>query len=152
MKQFILFLICTLWVPIFAFSQTCVKVDSVFVTAKVRELGNRDIKFGIKQIAEDYLSEKYCLSPDGASIWVEVYYFGIPKNTLRIAGVEKTEQITQVGVRLHYNKMKYEGIGESATEVRTMLLEVQEGQMPFEKMTVSSALKKGLAEAINKLP
>ncbi len=140
-------------IPSFSFAQeTCVKVDSVFVTAKVRELGSRDIKFGIKQIAEDYLSEKYCLSPEGASIWVEVYYFGIPKNTLRIAGVEKTEQITQVGVRLHYKGSKYDGIGESATEVRTMLLEVQEGQMPFEKMTVSSALKKGLAEAILKLP
>lgn len=141
-----------LLLPIFAQAQECVKVDSVFVTAKVRELGNRDIRFGIKQITEDYLSEKYCLSPSGESIWVEVYYFGIPKTTIRVIGVEKTNQITQVGVRLHYKKQKYEGIGESDTEIRAVMIEIKEGQMPFEKMTVSNALKKAIAEAITKLP
>jgi hypothetical protein len=140
------------FLPIFTFGQTCVKVDSIYSTAKVRELGNRNIKFGIKQIAEDYLSEKYCLSPTGESIWVEVYYFGLPKKTLRIAGVEKTDQITQVGIRLYYRGVKYDGRGESETEIRAMLLEVQEGSIPFEKMTVSSAIKKAIGEAISKLP
>lgn len=140
------------FLPIFAFGQTCIKVDSIYSTAKVRELGNRNIKFGIKQIAEDYLSEKYCLSPTGESIWVEVYYFGLPKKTLRIAGVEKTDQITQVGIRLYYKGVKYDGRGESETEIRAMLLEVQEGSIPFEKMTVSSAIKKAIGEAILKLP
>jgi hypothetical protein len=140
------------FLPIFTFGQTCVKVDSIYSTAKVRELGNRNIKFGIKQIAEDYLSEKYCLSPTGESIWVEVYYFGLPKKTLRIAGVEKTDQITQVGIRLYYKGVKYDGRGESETEIRAMLLEVQEGSIPFEKMTVSSAIKKAIGEAISKLP
>ena len=141
-----------LLIPIFTQAQTCVKVDSVFVTAKVRELGNRDIRFGIKQIAEDFLSEKYCLSPAGESIWVEVYYFGIPKTTLRIVGVEKTNQVTQVGVKLHFKKTKYEGLGESDTEIRAVMIEIKEGQMPFEKMTVSNALKKAIEEAINKMP
>jgi hypothetical protein len=140
------------FLPIFTQAQTCVKVDSIYSTAKVRELGNRNIKFGIKQIAEDYLSEKYCLSPTGESIWVEVYYFGLPKKTLRIAGVEKTDQITQVGIRLYYRGVKYDGRGESETEIRAMLLEVQEGSIPFEKMTVSSAIKKAIGEAISKLP
>jgi hypothetical protein len=140
------------FLPIFTQAQTCVKVDSIYSTAKVRELGNRNIKFGIKQIAEDYLSEKYCLSPTGESIWVEVYYFGLPKKTLRIAGVEKTDQITQVGIRLYYKGVKYDGRGESETEIRAMLLEVQEGSIPFEKMTVSSAIKKAIGEAISKLP
>ncbi len=140
------------FLPMFTQAQTCVKVDSIYSTAKVRELGNRNIKFGIKQIAEDYLSEKYCLSPTGESIWVEVYYFGLPKKTLRIAGVEKTDQITQVGIRLYYKGIKYDGRGESETEIRAMLLEVQEGSIPFEKMTVSSAIKKAIGEAISKLP
>ena len=140
------------FLQIFSQAQTCVKVDSIYSTAKVRELGNRNIKFGIKQIAEDYLSEKYCLSSTGESIWVEVYYFGLPKKTLRIAGVEKTDQITQVGIRLYYKGVKYDGRGESETEIRAMLLEVQEGSIPFEKMTVSSAIKKAIGEAISKLP
>ena len=64
-----------------AMSQQCVYVDSVYNTAKLRELGNRDIRFGIKQIVEEELSEKFCLSDDGKDMDVEVFYFGLPKTT-----------------------------------------------------------------------
>ena len=131
---------------------SCVYVDTVFVTAKVRELGTRDIRFGIKQITEDALSEKYCLDEKGDAIKVEIYYFGIPKNTIRVMGIEKSNVITQVGVRLYHNNSKYEGIGESETEITAVLIEVKEGAIPFEKMTVSSALKKAINEAISKMP
>ena len=137
--------------PFFIFSQECVKVDTVFVTAKLRELGSRDIRFGIKQIVEEEFSQKFCLSDDGEPIKVEVFYFGLPKTTIRVVGVEKTNTITQVGVRLHYKGVKYEGIGESDTEIRAIMIEVQEGSIPFEKMTVSSALKKAIHEAAIKL-
>ena len=133
-------------------TQQCVYIDTVFVTAKLRELGTRDIRFGIKQITEDILSEKYCLDDKGEPIKIEIYYFGIPKNTIRVVGVEKSNVITQVGVRLHYKGNKYEGIGESETEITAVLIEVKEGAIPFEKMTVSSALKKAINEAINKMP
>ena len=134
-----------------AMSQQCVYVDSVYNTAKLRELGNRDIRFGIKQIVEEELSEKFCLSDDGKDMDVEVFYFGLPKTTIRVVGVERTESLTQVGVRIHYDGKCYEGIGESSTEVRAMMTEVREGMMPFEKMTVSSALKKAIHEAIIKI-
>jgi hypothetical protein len=125
-----------------AMAQQCVYVDSVYNTAKLKEMGNRDIRFGIRQIVEEELSEKFCLSDDGKDIDVEVFYFGLPKTTIRVVGFEKTEAMTQVGVRLYYDGKCYEGIGESSTEVRAMMIEVKEGMMPFEKMTVSSALKK----------
>jgi hypothetical protein len=134
-----------------ATAQQCVYVDSVYNTAKLRELGNRDIRFGIKQIVEEELSEKFCLSDDGKDMDVEVFYFGLPKTTIRVVGFEKTESLTQVGVRIHYDGKCYEGIGESSTEVRAMMIEVKEGMMPFEKMTVSSALKKAIHEAIIKI-
>mgnify|MGYP000403779595 FL=1 len=134
-----------------ATAQQCIYVDSVYNTAKLRELGNRDIRFGIRQIVEEELSEKYCLSESGDDIDVEVYYFGLPKTTIRVVGVEKTNTITQVGIRLYYKGNKYEGIGESETEIRAIIIEVQEGTIPFEKMTVSSALKKAIHEAAIKL-
>lgn len=137
--------------PLLVTAQQCVYVDSVYNTAKLRELGNRDIRFGIKQIVEEELSEKFCLSDDGEDMDVEVFYFGLPKTTIRVVGVEKTESVTQVGVRIHYDGKCYEGIGESSTEIRAMMIEVKEGMMPFEKMTVSSALKKAIHEAIIKI-
>jgi len=139
------------FLPVLAFGQDCVKVDSIYSTAKLRELGSRDIRFGVKQIAEDLLSAKYCMSDAGKDIDVEIFYFGIPKKTLRIAGVEKSNQITQVGVRLYYNGLKYEGVGESETEVTAVIMELTDG-IPFSKMTVSNALKKAIESCILKMP
>jgi hypothetical protein len=135
-----------------SFSQNCVVVDSVYSTCKAKDLGRRDIRFGIKQIAEDELSNKYCLSDAGESIRVEIYYFGTPKTSLRVLGVEKTEVLTQVGVRLHYKGQKYEGIGESEVEVRAVMIELVEGSLPFNQTVVSSAIKKGIIECISKMP
>jgi hypothetical protein len=151
MKNLIL-LLSNLLLSNLAIAQQCIYVDSVYNTAKLRELGNRDIRFGIRQIVEEELSEKYCLSESGDDIDVEVYYFGLPKTTIRVVGVEKTNTITQVGVKLYYKGNCYQGIGESDTEIRAIMIEVQEGAIPFEKMTVSSALKKAIHEAAIKLP
>jgi hypothetical protein len=150
MKNLLLLL---LLLPVLSFGQInpCVRVDSVYSTAKLRELGNRDIRFGIKQIAEDLLSNNYCLSDSGESISIEVFYFGIPKSTIRIAGVERSNQVTQVGVRLRYLGKKYEGIGESETEVTAMMVELTDG-IPFSKMTVSNSLKKAIEECITQMP
>jgi hypothetical protein len=143
-----------LLMPMLAFSQVqnCVKVDSIYSTAKLRELGNRDIRFGIKQMTEDMVSNKYCLSETGDDIDVEVFYFGIPKSTIRIVGVEKTTQVTQVGVRIYFKGQKFEGYGESETEVRAVMIELVEGKVPFSKMTVSNALKKAIEECVSKMP
>ena len=152
MKNILIALITIL--PIFGFSQTqtCIVVDSVYSTCKAKELGRRDIKFGIKQIAEDELSNKFCLSDSGNDLDIEVYYFGTPKTTLRVLGVEKTEIKTQVGIRIYYKGQKYEGIGESEVEVRAVLIELVEGSVPFSQTTVSSAIKKGIIECISKMP
>jgi hypothetical protein len=143
---FILFLL-----PVFVFGQDCVKVDSIYSTTKLRELGSRDIRFGVKQIAEDLLSAKYCMSDAGKDIDIEIFYFGIPKKTLRVAGIERSNQITQVGVRLYFNGQKYEGVGESETEVTAIIMELTDG-IPFSKMTVSNALKKAIEACILKMP
>ena len=149
MKNLLLLLFVLLGLNVIA--QDCVYVDSVYNTAKLKEMGNRDIRFGIKQIVEDEVSEKFCLSEDGKDIDVEVFYFGLPKTTIRVIGIEKTESKTQVGVRLYYDGKCYEGVGESETEIRAIMIEVKEGMLPFEKMTVSSALKKAIHEAVGKL-
>ena len=149
--KYLILLLSNLLLGNLVMAQQCVYVDSVYSTAKLRELGNRDIRFGIRQIVEDELSERFCLSDDGDDIDVEVYYFGLPKTTVRVVGVEKTNTITQVGVKLYYKGKCYQGIGESDTEIRAIMIEVQEGAIPFEKMTVSTALKKAIHDAVIKI-
>lgn len=146
----LLFLLAFL--PLSLVAQECVFIDTVYVTAKLRELATKDIRFGIKQIVEEEVSQRYCLSEPGAAIAVEVFYFGIPKQTIRVIGIENTKTITQVGVRIHFKGMKYEGVGESETEIQAILIEVKEGSIPFDKMTVRNAIKKAIHEAVTKMP
>ena len=148
----ILFLLLLL-APIMTFAQqVCVHVDSVYSTCKAKDLGRRDIRFGIKQIVEEEISNKYCLSDSGEPIKVEIFYFGTPKTTLRVLGVEKTDQLTQVGIRIYYKDKKYEGVGESEVEVRAVLIELVDGKVPFSQTAVSSAIKKGIIECVSKMP
>ena len=149
--------------PILTFGQTttvnsisntdtvCYRIDTVYVSAKVTQLKTKDIIFGIKQIAEEAISESHCLSIVGIGIAIEVFYFGIPKTSLRVAGFEKSNQTTQVGIRFILPKQKYEGRGESETEVTAIMLELTDG-IPFAKMTVSSAIKKAVLECVSKIP
>jgi hypothetical protein len=53
---------------------------------------------------------------------------------------------------LYYKGKCYEGIGESDTEVRAVMIELVDNKVPFDKMTVSSALKKAIHEAVALLP
>lgn len=145
-------LLTLLLLPLLSISQNCVKVDSVYSTCKAKELNKRDIRFGIKQIAEDELSNSKCLSDNGEPIKIEVFYFGTPKTTIRIFGVEKTNVMTQVGVRFYYKDQKIEGIGESEVEIRAVMIELIEGSLPFSQTTVSSAIKKAIIECISKMP
>jgi hypothetical protein len=145
-------LLTLLLLPLLSISQNCVKVDSVYSTCKAKELNKRDIRFGIKQIAEDELSNSKCLSDNGEPIKIEVFYFGTPKTTIRIFGVEKTNVMTQVGVRIYYKGQKIEGIGESEVEIRAVMIELIEGSLPFSQTTVSSAIKKAIIECISKMP
>lgn len=147
MKKILLILL----LPILSYSQQCIKVDTVINTAKLRELGSKDIIFGVKQIVEDELSNNYCLSNNGLPLSVEIFYFGIPKTTIRIVGIEQTNQITQVGVRLKINGNKIDGFGESETEVRAVMIELTDGKVPFMKTTLSSALKKAIHDAVTRI-
>lgn len=132
-------------------SQTCMKIDSIYSTAKVKELGSRDIRFGVKQIAEEKLSDRFCLSDSGEPVNIEIYYFGVPKKSLRVVGMERTNQITQVGIKIYFRGKVYEGIGESDTEVRAAFIELVDGKVPFSKMTISNAIKKAIEECISKI-
>ena len=139
-----------------SFAQNCVRIDTVYSSVKSKQLssllGSRNICFGIKQVAEEELSNRYCISDKGESVRIEIYYFGVPSKSLRIAGIEKTDQVTQVGIKMYYKNIEYKGIGESETEVRATMIQLSDDGIPFSKMTVSSAIKKAIKECVKLMP
>jgi len=162
MKQFIFTLILILTVSNSAFSQTsepisvfpqiCVSVDSVYSTMKIKEFKDRNILFGVKQITEEVLSEKYSLCEKNAiPVMVEITRVGTPSTTFRIAGVGAATETTQILLKVHFADTIVDGIGESETTASYAFIELKEGKVPFNKSSIGIAMKKAIIDAINKL-
>jgi hypothetical protein len=47
--------------------------------------------------------------------------------------------------------VKYIGVGESTTDVKSTCIELQDENLPFEKTAFSGALKKSLQDAISQI-
>jgi hypothetical protein len=141
-----------LFLPLTLLAQDCVYVNQVTVNKKFKELNSRNIKFGIKQIAEEILSEKHCLADSSNAVNVEVYSIGAPKTTIRIIGASSISQVTQVNLKVTYKGIVYEGLGEAQTDVRSMFIELENNEVPFNNTTISTALKRALQSAIQQIP
>jgi hypothetical protein len=141
-----------LFLPLTLLAQDCVYVNQVTVNKKFKELNSRNIKFGIKQIAEEILSEKHCLADSSNAVNVEVYSIGAPKTTIRIIGASSISQVTQVNLKVTFKNVVYEGLGEAQTDVRSMFIELENNEVPFNNTTISTALKRALQNAIQQIP
>jgi hypothetical protein len=141
-----------LLLPLTLLAQDCVYVNQVTVNKKFKELNSRNIKFGIKQIAEEILSEKHCLADSSNAVNVEVYSIGAPKTTIRIIGASSISQVTQVNLKVTFKNVVYEGLGEAQTDVRSMFIELENNEVPFNNTTISTALKRALQNAIQQIP
>jgi hypothetical protein len=135
-----------LFIPFIGMSQ-CVQVDSVYSTAEVKQLENRNVLFGIKAITEDLLQEKGYSLCAGESVAVNVIYIGVPENTFRIGGFAISNKITEVRVTVSIGNNMLSGSGKYKTQAKSMLLELDNG-VPFQQTTLSTALKIAIQEAL----
>lgn len=130
----------------------CIKVDSVWCNKKVKQISTRNVLFGIKQVTEEILSEKYNLCDSNAtSVKVEVTRIGMPSSTFKIGGVGEATQTTQVYIKLYFGDKVIEGIGESETRAGFVLIELTDGKVPFNNTTIGTAIKKAILNASEKL-
>lgn len=146
----ILFLLLLL--PTISLAQNCIKIDSVWCNKKVKQISTRNVLFGIKQVAEEILSEKYNLCDSNAtSVKIEVTRIGMPSSSFKIGGVGEATQITQVYIKLYFGDKIIDGLGESETRAGFVLIELTDGKVPFNNTTIGTAIKKAILNASEKL-
>ena len=149
MKKLLFLLV---FLPTISLAQNCIKIDSVWCNKKVKQISTRNVLFGIKQVAEEILSEKYNLCDSNAtSIKIEVTRIGMPSSTFKIGGVGEATQITQVYIKLYFGDKIIDGLGESETRAGFVLIELTDGKVPFNNTTIGTAIKKAILNASEKL-
>lgn len=149
MKRLLLFaIVATLLV---SFTAPCYRVDKVTTSVQAPEMSTNRVIFGIKQITEEVLSEKYTICQDGSPVNVEVVSIEAPTTGVTIGPFTATKKETIVSVKITKDGQEFFGEGRAKTTVKSTFIELQDPNLPFEKTTFASAVKKSIVDAVSKM-
>lgn len=145
MKKLLLLLLF----PTLLFAQNnCYSVKSVTTEIEMDEISQRRITFGIKQMMEDIISDKYDLCMDGNPIEVKVISVQAPTTGVSIGPWTKVSKKTIVILSISMDGKVIEVEGKAKSTVKATFIDLQNDKLPFNKTTFSSAIKKAIEKAI----
>ena len=133
------------------FGQSCYTVKSVENKTENPDLSSKRFTFGIKQITEELISDKLNLCEDGLPISVKILSIEAPTLGINIGPFMIKKKNTIVKVVVIKDGVKYQGEGSAKLSVKASFAELRDENIPFEKSTFSSAVKKALELSISKM-
>jgi hypothetical protein len=148
MKRFLLILLAF---GCLSFVAPCYKVNSVTTKVDAPEMNTTRVIFGIKQITEEVLSEKYSICQDGSPVNVEIISIEAPTTGIAIGPFTATKKETIVKIKITKDGVDYLGEGKAKTTVKSTFIELKDSNLPFEKTTFASAIKKSIVDAVSKM-
>ena len=151
MKKLFLLLSLVFLVSADTNTKECYKVTKVSSQVEAPEMKKERVVFGIKQMTEEILSEKYDICEDGTPVEVEVLSVEAPSTNTSLGPFSKTKKITIVKLRLLVKGEEYWGQGEANTTVQSTFLDLNDDNLPFNKTSFSGAVKKALVEAVDEM-
>ena len=134
-----------------SFQNPCYRVTEVKSSADAPEMKKERIIFGIKQITEEVLSEKFSLCNDGSPITVEILSIEAPQTGVSVGPFTAIKKETIIKVRITKEGVDYVGEGKAKSTVKSTLIELKDEALPFEKTTFASAIKKSIVDAVSKM-
>lgn len=149
MKNIIL--IFALLVSTNLFGQKCYTVKSVENKTENSDLSSKRFTFGVKQITEELMSEKINLCEDGLPISVNIQSIEAPTLGINIGPFMIKKKNTIVKVVVIKDGIEYPGEGSAKLSVKASFAELRDENLPFEKSTFSTAIKKALEISISNM-
>ena len=142
---------------IFYNAEEHIYVQNVTNNIKVGKLaGNRNLEFGVKNVLEEFLQEKWYNLTHEAKFYldVDIVYLDVLTTKQSISVFHKNDNAVVIRLKgTLYNegkKVKEVLVEESSSEISVSTLVVDEGGK-FNQASLSSALKKGCDKLITKL-
>ena len=145
MKKLLLFLFL---IPTMLFAQECYTVKAVTTEVEMEEISQRRITFGIKQMMEDIISDKYDLCVDGKPVEVQVTSIEAPTTGIEIGPWTKVSKKTIVTLLVYMDGKIIEVEGKAKSTVKATFIDLQNDQLPFNKTAFASAVKKAIEKSI----
>jgi hypothetical protein len=126
----------------------CYFVSAVLSLAQLDGVDQRRFEFGVRQMTEEILSEKYQLCSDGNPVEVTVLSIEAPTTGLQVGPFEFKQKKTIVKTKVVIDGKEYFGEGMNKTTASSTLLQLQDENLPFDRTEFSVALKKSLEDAL----
>ena len=126
------------------FAQDCYTVKAVTTTVEMEEISQRRITFGIKQMMEDVISDKYDLCLDGKPVEVQIVSIEAPTTGISIGPWTKTSKKTIIKMLIFVDGKKIEIEGKAKSTVKSTFIDMNNDMLPFSKTTFASAVKKAI--------
>lgn len=133
-----------MFLPILSFSQECYTVNEVSTQIEMKEISKNRIIFGIKQIMEDIISDKYELCMDGKPVTIVVKSIEAPTTGIELGPWTKVSKKTIVTLLLYIDGKEIEVVGKAKSKVESTFIDLNNDKLPFNKTTFSSAVKKAI--------
>ena len=134
--------------PVFALSQECYTIKAVTTTVEMEEISQKRITFGIKQMMEDIISDKYDLCMDGKPVEVQVTSIEAPTTGIEIGPWTKVSKKTIVTLLVYMDGKIIEVEGKAKSTVKATFIDLQDENLPFNKTAFASAVKKAIEKSI----
>ena len=138
-----------LFFPTMLFAQdTCYTVEKVTTTVEMEEISQKRITFGIKQMMEDIISDKYDLCLDGKPVEVQVTSIEAPTTGIEIGPWTKVSKKTIVTLLVYMDGKIIEVEGKAKSTVKATFIDLQDENLPFNKTAFASAVKKAIEKSM----
>jgi hypothetical protein len=133
------------------YSQNCYSVSKVENLTENPDLSSKKFVFGLKQLTEELMGEKYTICEDGLPIHVAITSIESPTVGINIGPFMIKKKNTIVKVIVLKDGIEYTGEGSAKLSVKASFAELRDENLPFEKSTFASAVKKALEVSISKM-
>ena len=146
-----LFFILGLMLSSSLYSQNCYSVSKVENLTENPDLSSKKFVFGLKQLTEELVGEKYSICEDGLPLNVAITSIEAPTVGINIGPFMIKKKNTIVKVIVVKDGVEYSGEGSAKLSVKASFAELRDENLPFEKSTFASAVKKALESSISKM-
>lgn len=132
-------------------AQDCYTVREITNKTQNEALSSKRYVFGIKQMTEEILSEKYSICLDGKTVNVNILSIEAPTVGINIGPFMIRKKETIVITEVIMDGVSYVGEGSAKLSVKATFAELRDENLPFEKSVFASAVKKSLIDAFLKI-
>ncbi|MDA9016522.1 hypothetical protein N9H63_00825 [bacterium] len=127
----------------------CYFVASVISLASLKGIEEEKFTFGVKQITEELVAEEAPLCEDGEPIYVTVESIKAPTQGIQIGPFKIKQKKTTVTVLIKKDGEELRGEGVAKMKSKSMMLQLQDENLPFEQTEFSIAVKKAIEDALD---